>query len=102
MIELGFPFSDPMADGPTIQASYTRVLERGQRAADIFDMVRGCAARVPVPVVAMVCYSIVFRMGFEAFVDRALGGGIDGATMPDLPVEEAEPLSAWPRSAASA
>ncbi len=92
LIELGFPFSDPVADGPTIQASYTRVLERGQRAAAVFDMVRAARQTCPLPIVAMVSYSIVFRMGFEAFLDRALDCGIDGATIPDLPIEEAEPM----------
>jgi tryptophan synthase alpha chain len=94
LIELGFPFSDPVADGPTIQASYTRVLGRGQRAAEVFDLVRAARQACRLPIVAMVSYSIVFRMGFEAFVDRALSCGIDGATIPDLPIEEAEPLFA--------
>lgn len=92
MIELGFPFSDPIADGPTIQASYTRVLERGQRVTEVFDLVRAARKGCRLPIVAMVSYSIVFRMGFEAFLDAALACGIDGATIPDLPVEEAAPL----------
>ncbi len=92
LIELGFPFSDPVADGPTIQASYTRVLERGQRAAEVFELVRRARQDCTLPIVAMVSYSIVFRLGFEAFLDRALDCGIDGATIPDLPIEEAEPL----------
>jgi tryptophan synthase alpha chain len=91
LIELGFPFSDPIADGPTIQASYTRVLDRGQHVSDVFELVRnaredGCE----LPIVAMVSYSLVYRMGFERFLERALEVGIDGATIPDLPVEEAE------------
>jgi tryptophan synthase alpha chain len=92
LIELGFPFSDPVADGPTIQASYTRVLERGQRAAQVFDLVAAARQECALPIVAMISYSIVFRMGFEAFLDRALACGIDGATVPDLPVDEAELL----------
>ena len=94
LIELGFPFSDPVADGPTIQASYTRVLERGQRAAEVFELVRAARQGCGLPIVAMVSYSIVFRLGFEAFLDRALDCGIDGATVPDLPIEEAEALFA--------
>jgi len=90
MIELGFPFSDPIADGPTIQASYTRVLERGQRLADVFDIVRTARDTCELPIVGMVSYSIVFRVGFDEFIDRALEAGLDGATIPDLPVEEAE------------
>jgi len=90
VIELGVPFSDPIADGPTIQASYTRVLEHHQRLAAVFDLVS--AARqggCELPVVAMVSYSIVFRIGFDEFLRRAIEADIDGATVPDLPVEEA-------------
>ena len=92
LIELGFPFSDPIADGPTIQASYSRVLARGQRLADVFAMVARARADCDLPIVAMVSYSLVYRMGFETFLDRALECGIDGATIPDLPVEEAAAL----------
>jgi tryptophan synthase alpha chain len=94
LVELGFPFSDPIADGPTIQASYTRVLQRGQKLEDVFNMVRTARDLCTLPIVAMVSYSIVFRVGFEQFVDRAIACGMDGATIPDLPVEEAEQLFA--------
>ncbi|MHC4788323.1 MAG: tryptophan synthase subunit alpha [Planctomycetota bacterium] len=90
VVELGFPFSDPIADGPTIQDSYHRALQRGQRVEDVFAMVREARQECSVPIVAMVSYSLVFRMGFDAFLERALDCGIDGATIPDLPVEEAE------------
>jgi tryptophan synthase alpha chain len=92
LIELGFPFSDPIADGPTIQASYTRVLKRGQRASEVLDMVREVRPECDLPIVAMVSYSIVYRIGFENFLDRALASGIDGATIPDLPIDEADEL----------
>ena len=93
VIELGFAYSDPLADGPTIQDSYHRVLEAGQDINGIFEIVRrareqGCE----LPIVAMASYSLVFRIGFEQFVERALEAGIDGATVPDLPVEEADAL----------
>lgn len=90
IIELGFPFSDPIADGPVIQASYTRALAEGQRTEDVFRMVESLRARSEIAIVAMISYSLVFRMGFEAFVERASRAGIDGATIPDLPVEESE------------
>ncbi len=89
VIELGFPFSDPVADGPTIQASYTRVLERGQHVSEIFDMVRAAREETELPVVAMASFSLVHRMGMETFIGRAMECGIDGATIPDLPIEEA-------------
>ena len=88
VIELGFPFSDPIADGPTIQASYTRVLERGQRSEEVFRMVEALRAESEIPVVAMISYSLVFRMGFDRFLERACAAGLDGATIPDLPLEE--------------
>jgi tryptophan synthase alpha chain len=94
VVELGIPFSDPIADGPTIQNSYHRTLQSGQTVEDVFDLVREGRDGCRLPVVAMVSYSIVFRMGFEDFVVRALAAGIDGATIPDLPVDEAAGLFA--------
>ena len=90
LIELGFPYSDPIADGPTIQASYTRALDRGQRTEDVFRLVSSLREKSEIPVVAMISYSLVFRMSFEQFMEEALKAGIDGATIPDLPVEESE------------
>jgi len=93
VIELGFPFSDPLADGPTIQASYTRALDRGLRVAEVLDAVRRARAQgCRIPIVAMISYSIVFRLGFGEFVRQAVDAGLDGATIPDLPIEEAAQL----------
>ncbi len=92
VIELGFPFSDPIADGPTIQDSYHRVLQRGQTVDDVLGIVAEAREGCELPVVAMASYSIVFRMGFERFMDHATEAGIDGATIPDLPLEEAAEL----------
>jgi tryptophan synthase alpha chain len=89
VIELGFPFSDPIADGPTIQDSYHRVLSSGQTVEDVFDMVREARDGCGLPIVAMASYSIVFRIGFDRFVERCLEAGVDGATVPDLPIDEA-------------
>ena len=88
VIELGFPFSDPVADGPVIQASYTRALSKGQRTEDIFRMVESVRRASQIPIVAMISYSLVFRTGFDGFLERACRAGMDGATIPDLPVEE--------------
>jgi tryptophan synthase alpha chain len=92
VIELGVPFSDPIADGPTIQDSYHRALRSGQTVDDVFKLVQDSRDGCRLPVVAMVSYSIVFRLGFERFVTMAYDAGIDGATVPDLPVEEARRL----------
>ena len=93
LCELGIPYSDPIADGPVIQASYTRVLERGTRLADILEMLGGVAAQSSAPLVTMVSYSIVYRHGLEAYVTEAKAAGAAGAIVPDLPVEESGPLA---------
>lgn len=88
IIELGIPFSDPIADGPIIQASYYRALTRGLRVAQILDMVSEVRKISDIPIVSMVSYSIVFKGGCGNFVERACKAGLDGLTIPDLPVEE--------------
>src|SRR5947208_9077497 len=92
LIEIGFPYSDPIADGPVIQASYTRALDRGLRLDDIFACVRQLADTPEVkdktPLVAMVSYSLIHRRGPEAFLQQAQQAGLSGAIVPDLPVEE--------------
>jgi len=89
LIEIGFPYSDPIADGPVIQASYTRALENGLRVADIFAGVKSLKdERIP-PLVAMVSYAIVFRTGLESFLRSAADAGFAGLIVPDLPGDEA-------------
>jgi len=94
MVELGIPYSDPIADGPVIAASYTRALSGGVKLARIFAMVEALrsAERVEAPVVTMVSYSIVHRHGVVPYLDRANAVGVDGLIVPDLPVEEAGEL----------
>ncbi len=89
LIEVGFPFSDPIADGPTIQAAFTASLAKGLRVADVFAAVRAARAAADLPLVAMVSYSIVFRYGAERFFADAAGAGFDGLILPDLPPPEA-------------
>ena len=88
-VELGFPYSDPIADGPTIQASYTRALERGIRVRDILAMVSRFRQANQLPLLAMLSYSIVYRIGLQQFVGMARDAGIDGLIIPDLSLEEA-------------
>jgi tryptophan synthase alpha chain len=90
MIEIGFPFSDPIADGPTIQAAFTEALAKGIRIADTFRTVASVRAKVSIPLVAMLSYSIVFRYGVERFVKDAKTAGFDGLILPDLPPPEAQ------------
>ena len=95
LIELGVPFSDPIADGPVIQASYTRALRGGFKLNAMFDTVKAVTAAPgwATPVVAMGSYSLVHKRGPEAFIDTCLACGISGAVVPDLPVEEADELA---------
>jgi tryptophan synthase alpha chain len=95
LIEVGFPFSDPIADGPVIQASYTRALDKHLKLADIFATLGEIANRPgwKTPLVAMASYSLMFKKGPAAFIDTAKASGSSGAVVPDLPVEEAEELS---------
>jgi tryptophan synthase alpha chain len=89
LLEVGFPYSDPIADGPVIQASYTRALERGLRLDDVFRCARAIAdARPNVPLVGMTSFSLVHRRGPARFIEQAREAGLSGAIVPDLPVEE--------------
>ena len=92
LIEVGFPYSDPIADGPVIQASYTRALEAGVSVAEICQGVKGLtsdAAEPLPPLLAMVSYAIMFRHGLEDFLDEAAAAGFAGLIVPDLPGDEA-------------
>ncbi len=89
-IEIGIPFSDPIADGPVIQEAFADALARKIRLADIFACIRGVRGDVRIPLVAMVSYSIVYRYGLERFLAEARSAGFDGLILPDLPPPEAE------------
>ncbi|MEZ6129914.1 MAG: tryptophan synthase subunit alpha [Planctomycetaceae bacterium] len=94
LIELGFPYSDPIADGPVIQASYTRALNSGMTVNAIFEMMAGLKDAGLPPVLAMVSYAIVFRHGLKAFASEAADVGFSGLIIPDLPADEAQDMSA--------
>jgi len=93
MCEVGIPYSDPIADGPVIQASYTRSLDQKIKLAGILDTIGQVSPKVATPLVTMVSYSIVYRHGLEQYVADAKAAGAAGAIVPDLPVEEAGPLA---------
>ncbi len=94
LIELGFPYSDPIADGPVIQASYTRALNSGITVESIFDMMQSLKNERLPPTLAMVSFAIIFRYGTEKFIARAAEAGFSGLIVPDLPADEAEETSA--------
>ena len=101
MIEVGFPFSDPIADGPTIQAAFTEALAKGTKVADVFAAVRDARdkAATQVPVVAMLSYSVVFRYGLDRFLGDAKTSGFSGLILPDLPPPEAQKVTDTIRAA---
>jgi tryptophan synthase alpha chain len=99
LCELGIPYSDPIADGPVIQASYTRALAKKIKLAGILEMTRQLAPALKTPLVTMLSYAIVYRHGVEKYVADAKAAGIAGAIVPDLPVEEAQTLSRICRAA---
>ncbi len=92
LIEVGIPFSDPIADGPVIQASYTRALNAKIKLKDLFETVKETtsAPNWNTPLVAMGSYTLIHKRGPAEFIREAQTAGISGAVLPDLPVEEAE------------
>ncbi|MBM3925180.1 MAG: tryptophan synthase subunit alpha [SAR202 cluster bacterium] len=92
-IELGVPFSDPLADGATIQASSFQALKQGVTLQDCLDLAAGLRPKVPdTPLILMGYYNPIYRYGLERFCKRAREATVDGIIVPDLPVEEAGPL----------
>ncbi len=94
VLELGVPFSDPLADGVTIQAAAQHALEQGMTLSGALDLAGRVSARSHTPVVLMGYYNPIYSFGIERFCERAGQVGVAGLIVPDLPPEEAEPLRA--------
>lgn len=94
IVEVGVPFSDPLADGPVIQRAAARSLARGTTLARIIETVRQLRREVDVPIVLFGYYNPVLAFGLAAFARAAAQAGVDGLIVPDLPPEEAGPLAA--------
>jgi len=92
IVELGVPFSDPLADGPTIQASSQRALKKGINLNKILKSVRNIRKKSQIPIALMTYYNPVFHYGEAKFVAQAKRAGVDGLIIPDLPPEEAGDL----------
>jgi len=90
IIELGVPFSDPLADGPVIQAAAQRALEAGTTLHTVIDLVADLRKTTQLPIILMTYYNPIFKYGEEKFVEDACSAGVDGIIVPDLPPEEAE------------
>ncbi len=87
MIEIGLPFSDPLADGPTIQASSTQALKNGMTTEKLFGQLKGIREEVKIPLLIMGYFNPILQYGVEAFCQKCTETGIDGLIIPDLPVD---------------
>ncbi len=96
LIELGLPFSDPLADGPTIQAASQRALAGGMNTEKFFKLSAKIREKTEVPLVLMGYYNPIYKYGLEKFAKDAAQAGIDGTIIPDLPLEESGP---WMKAA---
>jgi len=92
LLELGVPFSDPLADGPVIQESTRVALEKGVRLADTLGQARRLRAAFETPLVVMTYLNPVLAYGAERFARDAVAAGVDGLIVPDMPPDEAGPL----------
>lgn len=92
LLEIGIPFSDPIADGPTIQAAATRALEAGMRPAKAFEIARTVRDETGTPVALMTYFNLLHRRGVDTFLEEARDAGVEGVIVPDLPLEEADEI----------
>jgi len=86
MVEIGLPFSDPLADGPVIQQSSTQALKNGMTSEKLFEQLKGIRPAVKIPLIIMGYFNPILQFGVEAFCKRCSEVGIDGLIIPDLPV----------------
>lgn len=87
MVEIGLPFSDPLADGPTIQASSTRALHNGMTSDKLFDQLKDIRKTIHIPLIIMGYFNPMMQYGVERFCQKCREIGIDGLIIPDLPVD---------------
>ena len=92
LIELGVPFSDPIADGPTVQRASERSLKHNISLQQILEIVASVRKATDIPIALMSYYNPIFRMGEETFCKAAQAAGVDGLIVPDMPPEQAKPL----------
>ncbi len=92
VIELGVPFSDPIADGPVIQQAAERALKSGTTLKKILSTVRSLRTKTNVPLIFMAYYNTILTMGLKNFCEQAVSAGVDGVIVPDVPPEESDEL----------
>ena len=93
IMEVGIPFSDSIADGPVIQASFWEALARGFRVGPFLNRIAETRESIDAALIAMVSYTLVFRYGTDRFFDELRNSGFDGVILPDVPVEETQPIA---------
>ncbi|MCL6751784.1 tryptophan synthase subunit alpha [Nostoc sp. CCCryo 231-06] len=91
-IELGVPYSDPLADGPVIQAAATRALEKGTKLEQILEMLQAVTPSLKAPIILFTYYNPILHRGIKSFLGKIADAGVRGLVVPDLPLEEAEEL----------
>ena len=92
LIELGVPYSDPLADGPTIQAAASRALQRGVKLEDVLEIVKTVGKKIDTPIILFTYYNPIYYRGIESFLEQIKEAGVSGLVVPDLPLEEADIL----------
>ncbi|MBE8988112.1 tryptophan synthase subunit alpha [Nostoc sp. LEGE 12450] len=91
-IELGIPYSDPLADGPVIQAAATRALQKGTKLEQVLEMLQAVTPTLKAPIILFTYYNPILHRGIKTFLAQIATAGVQGLVVPDLPLEEAEEL----------
>ncbi|MBD2345549.1 tryptophan synthase subunit alpha [Anabaena subtropica] len=92
IIELGIPYSDPLADGPVIQAAATRALQNGTKLESVLEMLKATTPSLQAPVILLIYYNSILHRGIDKFLEQIAAAGVAGLVVPDLPLEEAAGL----------
>jgi tryptophan synthase alpha chain len=92
LIELGVPYSDPLADGPIIQAAATRALQRGTRLEQVLEVVQAVSPSLQAPLILFTYYNPILNRGIQQFLEQIASARIRGLVVPDLPLKEANEL----------
>ncbi len=92
-LEIGFPYSDPLADGPTIQAADNRALKNGATASSVLSMIKALREKTKIPITVLVYVNLVLQAGIDKFYKKAVESGVDGVLIPDAPIEEIAPFA---------
>lgn len=92
LIEIGIPFSDPIAEGPVIQEANLRSLSQGTTTDKVFELTERVSKQIDIPLVYMTYLNVLFKYGYDNFLEKAVKAGISGVIIPDLPFEEKQEL----------